>query len=603
MANPVRGGSFLVEDCTPEEVFTPEDRSGEQRLIGDTCAQWMEKDVLPRLPKVLALDYETIRGLLRQAGELGLLGIEIPTAYGGLGLDKVSAIAAGEQVARDASMCTTYMAHTGIGTLPLIYFGTEAQKRKYLPRLASGEWVASYSLSESASASDALNAKAKAVLSPDGQSWILNGEKMWLTNSGFADLYITFAKVDGKDFTAFIIEKGAPGVSLGPEEKKLGIKGSSTRPLILADAVVPRDNLLGEIGKGHKIAFGVLNIGRFKLGAAVTGGAKLIIAEAVEYARNRTAFGKPITDFGLIRHKIGEMAILAYVGESLVYRIAGSVDRALEGLDPLDTAGQLKRMEEFDIESSIAKVWCSEVLDYVVDETVQIFGGAGFVEDYPAERYWRDARINRIYEGTNEINRLLVPGRLLRRALKQELPVFEKAMALAAELAAPAPRREPPTGFLAAETEMVAGAKKVALLCVGLAAQKFGEALTHEQEILGHFADAAMETYALESAVLRARKTAAARGEDGVPTAVCGRGVDHQTRLAEAAVRCFAQDALDRIEVSARRLLAAVAEGDTLRSYLGAVARFLRRDPANTVALRRQVASAAIEARRYPFAS
>jgi alkylation response protein AidB-like acyl-CoA dehydrogenase len=588
MPKPARGGSFLVEDCAPQEVFTPEDLSPEQRLIGETCAQWMEKDVLPRLPKVLALDYDTIRGLLRQAGELGLLGIEIPSAYGGLELDKVSAIAAGEQVARDASMCTTYMAHTGIGTLPIVYFGTDAQKRKYLPKLASGEWVASYSLSEAASASDALNAKAKAVLSPDGKSWILNGEKMWLTNSGFADIYITFAKVDGKDFSAFIIEKGTPGVSLGPEEKKLGIKGSSTRPLVLADAVVPKENLLGEIGKGHKIAFGVLNIGRFKLGAAVTGGAKLVIAEAVEYARNRTAFGKPITDFGLIRHKIGEMAILAYVAESLVFRIAGSIDESLQGLDALDTVGQLKRMEEFDVESSIAKVWCSEVLDFVVDETVQIFGGAGFVEDFPAERYWRDARINRIYEGTNEINRLLVPGRLLRRALKQELPIFEKALALAGEIAAPPTRREPPVGFLAAETEMVAGAKKVALLCVGLAAQKYGEALTHEQEILAHFADVAMETYALESAVLRARKTAAARGEDA-------------SRLPEAAVRCFAQDALDRIEVSARRLLGAVAEGETLRSYLGAVARFLRREPANTVALRRQVAAAAIEARRYPF--
>jgi alkylation response protein AidB-like acyl-CoA dehydrogenase len=589
MAIQSRGGSFLVEDSTPDDIFTPEDFTDEQRMIGETSAQWMEKDVLPRLPRVLALDYEAIRGMLRTAGEAGLLGIEIPAAYGGLGLDKVSATVAGEQVSRDASMATTYMAHTGIGTLPIVYFGNDAQKRKYLPKLASGEWISSYSLSEAASASDALNAKTRAVLSADGKSWVLNGEKMWLTNSGFADLYIIFAKVDGKDFSAFIIEKGTPGVTLGAEEKKLGIKGSSTRPLILADAVIPRENLLGEIGKGHKIAFNVLNIGRFKLGAGVTGGAKLIIREAVEYARNRTAFGKPITDFGLIRHKIGEMTILAYVAESLVYRTAGSIDRNLADIAPEDTVSQLKRIEEYDVECSMAKVWCSEVLDYVVDETVQIFGGAGFVEDFPAERYWRDARINRIYEGTNEINRLLVPGRLLRRALKQELPIFEKAMALMGELGAPpAPRREAPGGFLAAETEMVAGAKKAALMCIGLAAQKYGEALAHEQEILGHFADLAMETYALESAVLRTQKRAAARGAD-------------QTSVQEAAVRCFAQDALDRIETSARRLLAAVAEGDTLRSYLGALQRFVRRDTANTVALRRQVAAAAIEAGRYPF--
>ncbi len=589
MTSPARGGSFLVEDCAPEDVFTPEDLSEEQRLIGESCARWMQQDVLPRLPRMLALDYEVIRAALRKAGEQGLLGIEIPVAYGGLGLDKVTATVAGEQVSRDASMATTFMAHTGIGTLPIVYFGSEAQKRKYLPKLASGEWISSYSLSEAASASDALNAKTRAVLSADGKSWVLNGEKMWLTNSGFADLYIIFAKVDGKDFSAFIIEKGTPGVSLGAEEHKLGIKGSSTRPLILADAVIPRENLLGEIGKGHKIAFNVLNLGRFKLGAGVTGGAKLVIAEAVEYARNRTAFGKPITDFGLIRHKIGEMAILAYVAESLIYRIAGNIDRNLADLDPEDTTGQLKRIEEYDVECSMAKVWCSEVLDYVVDENVQIFGGAGFVEDYPAERHYRDARINRIYEGTNEINRLLVPGRLLRRALKQELPIFEKAMALMSELSPDGGvRRESPAGFLAAESEMAAGAKKAALMCIGLAAQKYGEALSHEQEILGHFADIAMETYALESALLRTRKRAVARGED-------------QTRIQEAAVRCFAQDALDRVETSARRLLSALAEGEPLRGYLGALQRFTRRDPANTVALRRQVASAAIEAGRYPL--
>jgi alkylation response protein AidB-like acyl-CoA dehydrogenase len=583
-----QGGSFLIEDRAPAEIFTPEDFTDEQRMIGQTCADWMTKDVLPRLPQILALDYDTIRALFRKAGEAGLLGIEIPEEYGGMGLDKVSATIAGENASRDGSVATTYMAHTGIGTLPIVYFGTEEQKKKYLPKLASGEWIASYSLSEASSASDAMNAKAKAVLSPDGKSWIINGEKMWLTNSGFADLYITFAKVDGQHFTAFIIEKGTPGVSLGHEEKKTGIKGSSTRPLILTDAVVPKENLLGEIGKGHKIAFNVLNIGRFKLGAGVTGGAKLAIGQAVDYAKNRMAFGHPISDFGLIRHKIGEMAIIAYVSESLVYRTAGMIDRNLAGVDLKDTEKCLKRIEEYDVECSMVKVWCSEMLDYVVDETVQIYGGAGFVEDYPAERYWRDARINRIFEGTNEINRLLVPGRLLRRAMKGELPIFAKAMALMDEVTAGPSLREPAEGFLGAEAQMVAGAKKIAVMCIGLAAKKWGEALVNEQEVLGHFADIAMEVYALESAVLRTQKRAVAEGPDKVA-------------LHEAAVKCFAQDAMDRIENTARRLLAAVDEGDMLRTYLAALKRFSRRDVENTVALRRQVALAAIEAGGYPL--
>jgi hypothetical protein len=379
-----------------------------------------------------------------------------------------------------------------------------------------------------------------------------------------------------------------PGVSLGHEEKKTGIKGSSTRPLILSDAVIPRENLLGEIGKGHKIAFNVLNIGRFKLGAGVTGGAKLAIGQAAQYAKGRMAFGHPISDFGLIKHKLGEMAILAYVSESLVFRTAGMIDRNLSGIDVRDSGTALKRIEEYDVECSMAKVWCSEMLDYVVDETVQIFASAGFVEDYPAERYWRDARINRIFEGTNEINRLLVPGRLLRRAMKGELPVFQKAMALMEEVTAgPAPR-EIPEGFLAVEAQMLAGAKKIALMCIGLAAQKYGEKLADEQEVLGDFADIAMDTFALESALLRAQKRAAARGED-------------DTRLQEAAVRCFAHDAMDRIEAHARRILAALEEGDMLRTYLAALKRFSRRDAVNTIALRRQVAAAVIENGRYPL--
>ena len=498
-----RGGSFLIEDRSFEDVFTPEDFTEEQRMIGQTAEEFMEKEMVPRLPEILALKYETTRELLRKAGELGLLGIEVPEEYGGMGLDKVSGCLVSEKSAKDGSFAVSFMGHTGIGTLPIVYFGTEAQKKKYLPKLASGEWISSYSLSEASSASDAMNAKAKAVLSPDGQHWILNGEKMWLTNAGFADVYITFAKVDGQHFTAFIIEKGTPGVSLGAEEKKTGIKGSSTRPLILQDAKIPKENLLGEIGKGHKIAFGILNIGRFKLGAGVTGGARMAMEKAIEYGKSRLAFGQPITTFGLVREKIAQMALLVYVSESLVYRTAGMIDKNLEGTPLNDPAEALKRIEAYDVECSMVKVWCSEMLDYVVDETVQIFGGAGFVEDYPAERYWRDARVNRIFEGTNEINRLLVPGRLMRRALKGELPVFEKAMALMDEFTAGPATAVEDDGFLAAEGRMVQGAKKVALMCLGLAAQKHAAALENQQELLGLFADIAMDVYALESAVLR----------------------------------------------------------------------------------------------------
>jgi alkylation response protein AidB-like acyl-CoA dehydrogenase len=503
-----------------------------------------------------------------------------------MGLDKVSGCIASEAAARDGSFAVSYMGHCGIGSLPIVYFGTPQQKQKYLPKFVTGEWISSYSLSEASSASDAMNAKAKAVLSPDGNSWILNGEKMWLTNAGFADVYITFAKVDGEHFTAFIIDKGSPGVSLGAEERKTGIKGSSTRPLILQDAVIPKENLLGEIGKGHKIAFNILNIGRFKLGAGVTGGAKLAIGQAAQYAKSRTAFGKPIADFGLIREKLAQMSILAYVSDSMVYRTAGMIDRNLEGVSLHDAAEALKRIEEYDVECSMIKVWCSEMLDYVVDEAVQIFGGAGYVEDYPAERFWRDARVNRIFEGTNEINRLLVPGRLIRRAMKGELPIFQKAMGLMEELTAGPSLQDAPEGFLAAEARQVAGAKKVALMCLGLAVQKFAQDLENQQEILGQFADVAMEVYALESAVIRTQKRAEKDGE-----AAC--------RLQAAAVSCFAQDALDRIESVARRLLAAVDEGDMLRTYLAALKRFTRREAVNTVALRRDIAAAVVEKGAY----
>jgi len=577
-----KGGSFLVEDRTFEEVFTPEDFTEEQRMIAQTAEEFMEKEMVPRLPEILSLKYEATRELLRKAGELGLLAVEVPEEYGGLSLDKVSGCLVSEKSARDGSFAVSLMGHTGIGTLPIVYFGTEEQKKKYLPKFASGEWISSYSLSEASSASDAMNAKAKAVLSPDGKAWILNGEKMWLTNAGFADVYITFAKVDGQHFTAFIIDKGSPGVSLGAEEKKTGIKGSSTRPLILQDAKIPRENLLGEIGKGHKIAFNILNIGRFKLGAGVTGGAKLAIKSVIDYGKSRTAFGQPITSFGLVREKIAQMCLLSWVSEAVVYRTAGMIDKNLEGVGLNDPAEALKRIEAYDVECSMVKVWCSEMLDYVVDETVQIYGGAGFVEDYPAERYWRDARVNRIFEGTNEINRLLVPGRLLRRAMKGELPVFQKAMAFMDEFTAGPSAAEPEEGFLAAEARMVRGGKKVALLAIGLAAQKHGDKLEQQQEVLGLFADIAMDVYALESAVLRAQKKAAREGEA-------------KASLQAVVVQCFAQESMDRIEANGRKLLAALDEGDTLRTYLAALKRFTKREVVDTVGLKRQLAEAAID--------
>ena len=581
-----RGGSFLLEDRRTDEVFAPEDFTEEQRMIARAAEDFMETEMVPRLPEILALRYEATRELLRKAGEVGLLGVEIPAEYGGLGLDKVSGCLIAEKAARDGSFAVSFTGHVGIGSLPIVYFGTEEQKRKYLPRLASGEWIGSYSLSEASSASDAMNARARASLSADGRHWVLNGEKMWLTNAGFADLYITFAKVDGQHFTAFVIEKGTPGVSLGAEERKTGIKGSSTRPLILQDALVPRENLLGEVGKGHKIAFNILNIGRFKLAAGCVGGAKLALRAAVAYGAGRTAFGRPVTDFGLVRHKVGEMAIRIYAAESMVYRTAGMIDRNLADVDLRDTAAVLKRVEEYDVECSMLKVWCSEMLDYVVDETVQVHGGAGFVEDYPAERYWRDARVNRIFEGTNEINRLLVPGRLVRRAMAGGLPVLERARALLGATGFKA--AEIGQGFLAAESAMARGAKTAALLCLGRAVESLGERLSEEQEVLGHFADVAMETYALESAVLRARKKA----ESG------GAGTDGYAW----ATRCFAQDALDRIEVHARRLLAALQQGDALAASLAALQQMLRRETADTVSLRRQVAALTLERGGYPFA-
>ena len=581
-----KGGDFLVEDHAPREIFTPEDYTDEQIMLAQTARDFMQKDVLPKTADILKLNYEVIRETMRKAGEIGLLAIEVPEEYGGLALGKVTGALASEISALEGSWAVTFMGHTGIGTLPITYFGTDAQKAKYLPKFGTGEWISSYSLSEASSASDAMNAKARAVLSPDGKNWILNGEKMWLTNGGFADVYITFAKVDGEHFSAFIIDKGTPGVSLGPEERKLGIKGSSTRGLILQDAVIPKDNLLGEIGKGAKIAFNILNVGRFKLGAGCTGGSKVALKAACEYAKERSAFGKKIADFGLIQSKIGEATARIFASESMVYRTAGMIDANLEGAH--DNATALKRIEEYDAECSMVKIFGSETLDYVVDEAVQILGGAGYVEDYPVERYFRDARINRIFEGTNEINRLLVPGRLVRRALSGALPLFDAAMALLDE---PRPEGRPSAddhGFLGAEVRLAKGAKKIALMLMGLAAQKFQAKLADQQEVMGYCADVVTETYALESALLRTQKKAARDGEAAAaPFAM--------------ALKVFAEGAVSRIEAAARQALPTIESDEMLNTCMEGVARFTDRQPLATIPLRRSLAVMTLEKNGYPF--
>ena len=586
LAVAAKGGDFLIEDRAPRDIFTPEDYSDEQTMLAQTARDFMEKEVLPKTAAILKLDYEAIRELMRKAGEIGLLAIEVPEEFGGLALGKVTGALASEISALEGSWAVTFMGHTGIGTLPITYFGTDAQKAKYLPKFGTGDWISSYSLSEASSASDAMNAKAKAVLSQDGESWIINGEKMLLTNGGFADVYITFAKVDGEHFSAFIIDKGAPGVSLGPEERKLGIKGSSTRPLILQDAVIPKENLLGEIGKGHKIAFNILNVGRFKLGAGTVGGSKVALRAACEYAKQRSAFGKTIADFGLIQAKLGESTARIFAAEAMVYRTAGMIDANLEGAS--DNATALKRIEEYDAECSMVKVFCSELLDYVVDEAVQVLGGAGYVEDYPVERYYRDARINRIFEGTNEINRLLVPGRIVRRALSGALPIFDAAMALLDE---PRPSARPSKddhGFLGAEIRLVKGAKKISLMLLGLAAQKFQGKLADQQEVLGYCADVVMECYALESALLRTQKKAESDGE-----AAAGSFA--------AALKVFAEGAVSRIEAAARQALPSIETGDMLATCMEGVARFTDREPLATIPLRRSLAAQALDKDGYPF--
>jgi len=588
----ISGGSFLLETRRPDEVFTPEDFTEQHRLIAQTAEEFATNEIVPNIEKIEHKDFSVTRDLLKKAGELGLSSVEIPEAYGGLEMDKVTAAVIADHIAKYAGFATTWGGHTGIGTLPIVYFGTDDQKKKYLPRLAAGEIVGAYALSEASSGSDALNCRTRAVLSSDGKHYVLNGEKMWITNAGFADLFTVFAKVDGEKFTAFLVEKTFPGFSIGGEEHKMGIRGSSTCPIILNDCKVPVENVLGDIGKGHVIAFNILNVGRFKLGAMCVGGARLSLENAIGYAKQRKAFNKVIADFGLVREKLANMAVGVYTGEALVYRTVGMMDDALGEVDKsaADAAKQtLKAIEEYAVECSIIKVWGSEMVDYVVDETVQIYGGYGFVEEYPAERAYRDARINRIFEGTNEINRLIITGFLLKRAMSGQLALMPAIKQLMDEVLAGPSASEELEGPLAEERKLVTQAKKLGLFAAGAATQKYMQAIQDQQEVMGAIADMVIETYAMESAVLRAQKIVE---KDGEATAA----------LPVAMTRVYLSQAMEKIEAAAKKVIAAVAEGDMLRTQLAILRRLAKHEPFNTIALREQIAQKIIERGKYTLA-
>ncbi len=584
-----KGGSFLIEERRPEDIFTPEDFTDEHRQIAKTAVEFTTNEVMPAASEIEAKNFTVTRALLRKAGELGLMSVDVPEQYGGLEMDKVTSALIAESVSQLASFSVAFSAHAGIGTLPIVWYGTAAQKQKYLPKLATGEWIGAYALSESSSASDAMNSRTRAVLSADGKSWVLNGEKMWITNSGFADLFTVFAKVDGEKFSAFLIERGTPGFSVGPEEHKLGIRGSSTCPLILSDCTIPVENLLGEIGKGHHIAFNILNIGRFKLGAACVGGARHGLQHAIQYAKDRKAFGKTIADFGLIQEKLAECATGIYAGEALTYRTIGMIDAALADVDAHAEGASReiqKRIEEYAVECSILKVWGSEMLDMVVDHVVQIFAGYGYVEEYPAERAYRDSRINRIFEGTNEINRMIITGWLMKRAMTGQLPLLGAIKQIMDEVMAGPVASEDTEGPLAGEHKLLASAKKLSLFAAGAASQKYMQALAEQQEIMGALADCISEVYALESCILRTEKLMQSRGEAGAAQAI-------------AMTQYYAAKAIDTVERSTRKVIAAVAEGDMLRTQMAILRRLGKHEPANTIALGRQIARHVLDAGKY----
>lgn len=593
------GGRFVIEDSKPESIMTPEDFTEEQRMMAFAAEQFLEAELIPKDAEIEALNYELTVELMRKAGELGLLGADVPETYGGIGLDKVSTTLLAETLARASSFALSVGAHTGIGTLPIVYFGTPEQKQKYLPDLASGTRIAAYCLTEPASGSDALGARTNAKLAADGSHYILNGSKLYITNAGFADVFIVYAKVDGELFTAFIVERTMPGFSVGPEEHKMGIKGTSTCPLYFEDVAVPVDHVLGEVGKGHLIAFNILNIGRFKLGAACLGSAKETIELASVYANTRKQFGRAISSYPLIAAKLADMNIRTFVLESMIYRTAGWIDNTLQHSDCEEGNGNgativkagmqaAEAISEYAIECSMVKVFASEALDSIIDEGVQIHGGYGYIREYKVERMYRDSRINRIFEGTNEINRLLIPGTLFKKSLKGELPLLQKAKELGAELLQPMPLptfTEP----LSKEAYRVAQAKKICLAIGGLAVQKLGTRLEQEQEVLCLLADLMIQTYAMESVWLRSQK-------------MMNRSVDkgsEQAGLAAAMTEVFIQEAMERIERFAKAALAALERGDGLQLQLSVLKKLIRTPLADTIALKRGIAKRVIQSEQY----
>jgi alkylation response protein AidB-like acyl-CoA dehydrogenase len=585
-----KGGSFLLESPAPADIFTPADLSDDQKLIGQTAEEFVIKEVLP-----LAKDLENkkpglMAELVRKAAELGLMSGGTPEEYGGAGLDKIATTVLTEKISLYGGFAVTHGAHAGIGTLPIVYFGTEEQKKKYLPKLASGEMIGAYCLSEPQAGSDAQNSLTRAELNKEGTHYILNGQKMWITNGGFADLYVVFAKVDGEKFTAFIVERKFPGCKPGNEEHKMGIHGSSTTPIFLENCMVPKENVLHEIGRGHIVAFNVLNAGRFTLGASGVGGSKHVLMTAAKYSKERKAFGKQIGEFGLMREKLAEMAIQIFAVESMIYRTAGNLEAAMHAASGSGDKAQntMKVLEEYAIESSISKVYGSEMLDFVVDEGVQIFGGYGFHEDYPVCRAYRDSRVNRIFEGTNEINRMLIIQMLMKRAMGGQLALIPAAMKLADEILAGPSFEEAPEGVLAEEERTIANCKKMFLQAAGGAVQKFREKLADEQELIGALANVVMEIYAMESTLLRAQKAAAIKGE-----AASSVMID--------AARVFIADAAERVDHEAKRAIAAVHEGDMLTTQMAVLKRFGKRPAVDTIALRRRVAAAVQSQDRYPF--
>jgi alkylation response protein AidB-like acyl-CoA dehydrogenase len=584
------GGSFLLASPRAEDVFTPAELTDDQRLIGQAADEFVTKEVKPLIPELEQHKEGLMAGLLKKAGEIGLLGVGVPEEYGGSGLDRISSTVLSEKISSYGSFSVSAGAHSGIGTLPIVYFGTEEQKKKYLPKLATGEWLAAYCLSEPQAGSDAQNSRTRAVLSPDGRDWILNGQKMWITNGGFADVYTVFAKVDGEKFSAFIVERRFPGFSVGAEEKKMGLRGSSTTPIFFENCKVPRENLLHEIGRGHIVAFNILNSGRFTLGASCLGFCKSELASAARYSKERTAFGHPIGDFGLVRAKLAEIAIRTLALESMIYRTAGTIDQAVKagaagGNKPTNS---MKVLEEYAIECSIAKVFGSEVLDYTVDEAVQIYGGYGFHEDYPVARGYRDSRVNRIFEGTNEINRMLIIQMLMKRAVAGTLPLMAAGAKLQEEILSGAPMEDSSDGQWIEENRIIQGAKKVFLMAAGAALQKYRDRLADQQEVIGALADIVLDIYPMESALLRAQKSFAARGKDSSGAIV-------------AAAQVLLQDGAARVEANARTALAASVEGDMLRTQLSVLRRMIKREPSDTIGLRRTVADAVLNANGYPF--